>query len=152
MVEQTKKSLIKLTGVGQRRRNIKRRIKEDTKQIIEEYWRVNEHKLFTVKDVRRHIKEKEPSSSPPLSTFIAGYMKTSMKLSYKKVSWRPLEVQSSEITNHQNQPHKLRRESTYDRIQDTSNRWIYGIQIDLPNKSVEDKRSFRICHPRATVM
>ena len=32
VVEQTKKALIKLTGVGQRRRSTKRRIKEDTKK------------------------------------------------------------------------------------------------------------------------
>ena len=78
----------------------KRQIKDDVKQIIEEYWRVNAHKFFTIEDVRRHIKVRNPSSSPPSNTFIAGYMKTRMRLSYKKVSWRPLKVLGSEITSH----------------------------------------------------
>ena len=100
VVEQTNKALIKLTKVGKRWMNKKRRITEDVKQIIEEYWRVSEHRLFTVEDVRKYIKEKAPSVDPPSSSFVAVYMKTSMRLSYKKVSWRPLKVLSNEITSH----------------------------------------------------
>ena len=100
VVEQTKKALIKLTNVGKRWMSKKRKITEDVKRIIEEYWRVNEHRLFTVEDVRKCIKEKAPSVDPPSNSFVAGYMKTSVRLSYKKVSWMPLKVLSNEITSH----------------------------------------------------
>ena len=37
VVEQSKKALIKLSETRQRKRSLKRRIKEDTKKLIEEY-------------------------------------------------------------------------------------------------------------------
>ena len=100
VVEQTQKTLIKQAKIGKRWINKKRRITENVKRIIKEYWRVNEHGLFTVEDVRKYMKEKTPSVDPPSSSFVAGYMKTSIFLSYKKASWKPLNVLSNEITSN----------------------------------------------------
>ena len=98
VVEQSKKALIKLSETRQRKRSLKRRIKEDTKKLIEEYWHINRSRAFTIEDIRRHIKDSDPFCRPPSSTFISGYMKATIGLSYKKVSWRPLKVLSPEIT------------------------------------------------------
>ena len=96
-IEQSKKALIKLSETRQRKWSLKKRIKEDTKKLIDDYWHVYRSRAFTIGDIRRHFKDSDPFCKPPSSTFISGYMKAIIELSYKKVSWISLKVLSPEL-------------------------------------------------------
>ena len=64
---------------------------------IDEFWKARTNKLYGIIDVRCNLKHKFPQSHIPSLSFIAKYMKISMNLSYKKVSWRPMKILSQKM-------------------------------------------------------
>ena len=64
---------------------------------IEEFWKLKRHTCYTVKDVRDSLKYKHPGKNIPSITSIRMFMKKSLKLSYKRVSWRPYKIQTKEF-------------------------------------------------------
>ena len=98
VVEQTKKALLWLTKKRDRA-DQNRKISEILLTEIKAFWNAHRSKFYRVEDVWLHLKFKFPQLRAPSLCFIAGYMKTSMNLSYKKVFWRPLKVLSHEMIN-----------------------------------------------------
>ena len=71
------------------------KIWRDSHLYIKEFWDVHTNKYFTSWDVRQFLRSVlEPSDIPSLS-YIEKYMKRWLKISYKKISWRPHVSQSS---------------------------------------------------------
>ena len=98
VVEQTKKALLRLTKKRDRA-DQNRKVSEIQLAKIKAFWNAHRSKFYRVEDVWLHLKSKFPQLRAPSPSFIAGYMKTSMNLSYKKVSWRPLKILSHEMIN-----------------------------------------------------
>ena len=98
VVEHSKKALITLS---EKRHDTTKSWKIPNFILIEiqEFWNVHRSKLYKVEEVRSYLKSKYPLSHIPSLSFIARYMKMSLNLSYKKVSWRPLKVLGPEIVN-----------------------------------------------------
>ena len=98
VVEQTKKALLWF---------IKKRDREDQNRKIFEillteiiaFWCAHRSRFYRVEDVWFHLKSKFPQFRVPSLSFIVGYMKTSINLSFKKISWRSLKVFSHEMIN-----------------------------------------------------
>ena len=98
VVEHTKKALITLSE--KRYDNTKSwKISNFILTEIQELWNIHRSKLYRVEEVRSYLKSKYPLSSIPSLSFIARYMKMTLNLNYKKVSWRPLKVLGPEIVN-----------------------------------------------------
>ena len=71
------------------------KIWRDSHPYIKEFWDAHTNKYFTSWDVRQFLRSVlEPSDVPSLS-YIRKYMKRWLKLSYKKISWRPQVSQTS---------------------------------------------------------
>ena len=99
-VEQIKKDFISFTHERRTLAKRKRKIWDDVKIIIEEFWTKNANTSFSIDDIIKHLSKIVESSEVPSRAYVGYYLKNNLGLSYKKVSWRPRKIHTPSLMRY----------------------------------------------------
>ena len=97
VIRETKKSLLKYNQREVQNDWKKRAISSSVFESIQEFWSKHMNKYFLISDVMNFLAEKHNDDEVPSYSTVLLFMKKKLKMSYKRVSSRPLKISNKEF-------------------------------------------------------
>ena len=97
LTEGLKKTIIKANSKPPNKYHHDELSQSEIAEKIKEYWDQNQNTFYTVQDVVRYINSSNQLCKIPSTKTIRRVMKEDLKLSYRRISWRPLKNHGSDL-------------------------------------------------------
>ena len=65
---------------------------------IKTFWEINDNTGYLIENIIKYLSYYSQQTNVPSSSWIIGYHKNTLKISYKRVSWRPMKNNQIELT------------------------------------------------------